>query len=662
MTDRVGIPIDALLHNASKAIARAGVVSRRGEPAGRVVLRLALRVAMVHASNSRHTETLRRTLADSPASRLPAQLTSCLHAFGGGRAGGPWCRLVFGSTSPEVLRAALVRLLDQLEMPSPDDLASAYEQILAGSDRKRRGAYYTPHPIVNALLDDALTPRTRTVCDPSCGTGRFLIEAARRIVARCPRGSRASAIAARVFGVDLDPCAAEVCAFGLWTLAGDPSASIAEVAAGIAIGDSTIAPPGCPSPGSRFSWDAAFAGVFGPGGTGGFDAVVGNPPFLGQLKSETATSRERAARLTAWSNGLLRGYADEASTFLLLAMRLARRGGRVCLVQPMSLLSASHAAPIRAAVCERASMASIWISDRHSFPGVGVYTCAPLFTSGVRTRRAIARRLGPDALPAPTSAFTPREIGGLPTWSALLAEALGVPRPAFTSRGTLADLAHATADFRDQYYGLQGCIEEAPDGELLGQGRHGLLTSGLIAPGRSLWGESTCRIHKRVWTRPCVRLDGLSPAMREWARTRLVPKLLIATQTRTIECVADTAGRWLPCVPVVTMTPRSGVSVRALEAIVSSPLLTAIAFQRHAGSALNPGALKLSAKDLLNLPAPATNEWLDRHSGSIAAQSVLDAYRVPKADREVLMAWWRRRTAGDTDTDTDSDAGDELRA
>jgi len=128
---------------------------------------------------------------------------------------------------------------------------------------------------------------------------------------------------------------------------------------------------------------------------------------------------------------------------------------------------------------------------------------------------------------------------------------------------------------------------------------------------------------------------------------RLVPKVLIATQTRTIECFADVRGEWLPSVPIITMTPRQGVSLDELVALLSSPLLTAIAYQRHAGSALCPSALKLSAKDLLNLPAPAHRLRTRGGVQALSALSILDAYRVPAVDRRDLNCWWLKHTGSD---------------
>ena len=90
-----------------------------------------------------------------------------------------------------------------------------------GNARKTSGSYYTPDSLVQALLDSALDPvldrveaeaddpaealLSVTVLDPACGSGHFLLAAARRIATRLARArtggvavaGRLSACAAR---------------------------------------------------------------------------------------------------------------------------------------------------------------------------------------------------------------------------------------------------------------------------------------------------------------------------------------------------------------------------------------------------------------------------------------------------------------------------------
>ncbi|MCX8087038.1 MAG: N-6 DNA methylase [Rhodocyclaceae bacterium] len=114
-----------------------------------------------------------------------------------------------------------------------------------GSARKLTGSYYTPDALVQELIQSALEPKiaealkapdpraallSLKVIDPACGSGHFLLAAARRIAAEVARLDAESdipeALAFRhalrevvahcIYGVDLNPLAVELCQTALW--------------------------------------------------------------------------------------------------------------------------------------------------------------------------------------------------------------------------------------------------------------------------------------------------------------------------------------------------------------------------------------------------------------------------------------------------------------
>ena len=221
-----------------------------------------------------------------------------------------------------------------------------------------------------------------------------------------------------------------------------------------------------------------------PDGT--FDVVVGNPPFLTQLRRDEGDApRDARARLGT----SLPPYVDEASLFLVLATRLARAdGGRVAFVQPLSMLATRDGGWARAAVRDLASVEHLWIASENVF-AADVATCAVGLCRG-RAQGPIARTHGDVAL-----ADLDLPDG---SWAPLLADALGVPSVALRHDRTIGDVAAVTADFRDEFYEVASLVEEGGEGAPV-------ITSGLIDVGRVRWGEANATIARRRFTRP----DGL---------------------------------------------------------------------------------------------------------------------------------------------------------
>ena len=306
-------------------------------------------------------------------------------------------------------------------------------------------------------------------------------------------------------------------------------------------------------------------------GTAKYDVVVGNPPFLSQLSR--LTTRGGSSRFGGGP------YADAAAEFLALSIRLARPGGRVGLVLPQSLLATRDAAAIRAAVDEAAALRWMWWSDTRMFDAQ-VRVWAGVWQVGAAPG-IVRRAFGPDFVEVPPMPM-PR------TWSGLLT---GTSSAVHTGP-VLGDIAGFTVDFRDQYYGLVGAVGDTEDGPPL-------VTSGLIEPGRCLWGERQVRFAKQRYSAPRVAIERLSPALQKWAAARLVPKILIANQTKVIEAVHDVRGEWLPSVPVITcVTDQPG---RVL-AVLSSAAANEWVHQHAAGSGLSATSVRLNPRLLAAIP------------------------------------------------------------
>lgn len=420
----------------------------------------------------------------------------------------------------------------------------------------------------------------------------------------------------------------------------------------------------------------------------GFDLVIGNPPFLGQLLSATAMPRRAAALVRARTSGMTAGYGDAAGAFLALGLSLVRPGGRVAMIQPQSVLAARDSAALRRGLLARADLVAIWLSEGRAFEGAGAHTCALTFErhgvgTGVRgaegAREAegggeagggaarVARWVGlpPRALASAPAVGRGVEGEGGGTWARFVAAARGVPEVSIgLGCGVLGEIARATADFRDEYYALRGLVVEGGVGGGVGEcaGRVPVVTSGLIDVAWCAWGARGARIHGVSWSAPMIDTARAPAGVRAWLRARLVPKVLVATQTRVIEAVADDGGVLAPITPVVSVIPVRSEDVWRVAAVLSAPVCAAVALSRHGGTGLSPDAIRLRARDALDLPLPGDVdaweegarrirlaherpservEWVGR-----CGEAMCEAYGVGGARARELMGWWLGRVAG----------------
>ncbi len=400
----------------------------------------------------------------------------------------------------------------------------------------------------------------------------------------------------------------------------------------------------------------------------GFDVVIGNPPFLNQLEAATTNERRIAAVISARSDGMMGSYTDTAATFLYLGASLLRDGGRMTLVQPQSILVTRDAAPVRRAVLESNSLTALWVSNEHVFAGASVFTCAPTLQRDGPRRVRVLRSCRGSFTALPPVDVDCDELIGAETWGPLAAAALGIPEINYRSSGVLSQIADATADFRDQYYGLDGFLVD--DADLPADADRSqyptIVTTGLVDLAQCHWGRTPTRILKRRWNAPRVdrRRMVLEGELGPWIGQRLVPKVILATQTKVIEVFVDERGEHIPSLPLITIVPHDSDLIWHVAACLASPVICAHSLRHFAGAALSFEAIKVSAKQVLALPTPEEGPAWDAAAAAIRAAHTasareeqqrqllefamlsMRAFQVPEDQVRIVFDWWSTRLLG----------------
>ncbi|SCE99289.1 Eco57I restriction-modification methylase domain-containing protein [Micromonospora mirobrigensis] len=193
-----------------------------------------------------------------------------------------WRSVDYRNLDAEELGSIYESLLELVPKHSAVD--RTFELVeLAGNTRKTTGSYYTPSSLIECLLDSALDPviddavkrgeqaataagqpdpsdaivselLSLTVCDPACGSGHFLVAAARRIAKQVAavrernpeptvdavRHALHEVVAGCIYGVDLNPMAVELAKVSLWMEALEPGNPLSFLDAHVKCGNSLI--------------------------------------------------------------------------------------------------------------------------------------------------------------------------------------------------------------------------------------------------------------------------------------------------------------------------------------------------------------------------------------------------------------------------------------
>jgi Eco57I restriction-modification methylase len=187
------------------------------------------------------------------------------------REGGPLRRVDFGNLGAEELGSIYESLLELIPYYDPDQRSYTLT-VLPGNERKESGSYYTPTSLVECLLDSALDPLLDeatargtsdekiaalldlTVCDPACGSGHFLVAAARRMAKRIAaeetgeseppetviRRALRRVVGRCIYGVDINPMSVELAKISLWMEALEPGKPLSYLDQNIRVGNSLL--------------------------------------------------------------------------------------------------------------------------------------------------------------------------------------------------------------------------------------------------------------------------------------------------------------------------------------------------------------------------------------------------------------------------------------
>jgi type I restriction enzyme M protein len=235
---------------------------------------------------------------------------------------------------PAKLRRLIVDLIDkeQWSSLSADVKGDAYEGLLqknAEDVKGGAGQYFTPRPLIAAMVDVVAPQPGNTICDPACGTGGFLL-AAHDYIARTPgldKSQKKRLKNGTLFGIELVDSVTRLCAMNL-------------LLHGIGGDDSHLTPALSPKGGEgEFNLPVVTKDALA-GKHGEYEIVLANPPF-GKKSSVTIVNEageQSKESLIINRDDFWASTSNKQLNFLQHIFTILKQHGRAAVVLPDNVL------------------------------------------------------------------------------------------------------------------------------------------------------------------------------------------------------------------------------------------------------------------------------------------------------------------------------------
>jgi len=517
------------------------------------------------------------------------------------------------------------------------------------SKRKKDGVFYTPEYITKYIVDNTLgslcqahkeklglgnieieipkNPKKLTksqtaqrealeayreyllslkILDPACGSGAFLNQALNYLLdehsfidegIRTLMGGdvlglydvKKGILENNLYGVDINAEAVEIAKLSLWLRTVESGRKLNRLADKIKVGNSLIDDKSVVD--NAFVWEEEFAEVFEQGG---FDVVIGNPPYI-DSESMTKTYANERKWITKHYK-VAKGNWDIFVPFVELGLKITKEKKYLSYIIPNKILSAKYGIKLRNFINNSYSIEEIFDLSKNSVFTVDVYPVI-LFIKKQKQSETIKITLQKTNIQSRKIEYKPED-----NWSLYLDKHYSLYSKIINKFHKIDDVkdysVYSSASVAEAYE-IKEYIEDKKDIE----NSFKLINTGTIDPYISLWGIQEMQYIKDKYTYPRVSIKNVKN--KDWTDK---PKIALAGMVTKIEAFIDIDGSFLPLKSTTVITSENIINLKSITTLLNSKLITFLFRIANSANTMAGGYLNVNPDNIKMLPISKIDE------------------------------------------------------
>ena len=465
-----------------------------------------------------------------------------------------------------------------------------------------------------------------TICDPACGSGAFLNQALSFLIDEHQYIDELSAsyhkdtllkskkdellycktsiLENNLFGVDINEESVEIAKLSLWLRTTDEKRKLSNLSNNIKCGNSLIDDPEIAGD-KAFNWKKEFPKVFS---NGGFDLVIGNPPYVDSESMTKSYPNERNFISKNYESAS--GNWDLFIPFIEKGIQILKNENYLSFIIPNKVLTANYGTALRNLINKNYSIDEIYDLSKDNVFSVDVYPVILFISKTPQSSILKISKIEEGKAETFKINFKYEE-----NWALYLNLNYNLYSKIIANKNTFDNNKIFTlynAATVSEAYEIKEFIEDKDTANI---NQLKLINSGTIDPYLSLWGFKPITYIKERYSNPIINIENIKD--KEWTKK---PKIAIAGMALRIEAFLDIEGTYLPLKSTTVITANNKENLKYICAIINSKLLSFLFRIANSANTMAGGYLNVNKTNLNDLPIIYNNTVDIRAFSSLVEQ------------------------------------------